>query len=321
MVADKKRALAEQHGEAFAKAELGTSGANPKNAKRQYSRLVRNFKLTLNIHVSEFTVSDGPRTVKIPFLKPSDVLTTLLQKYPWLLLLGGCEIGAQSERLVLSFWDTYRKEHPTHDVFQYDRARLSRTIPLTIHGDGGRTQKKQPLEVFSFEPTLGLNCAGGGKPCSCRCEVTTTYGATADFANPLIQVVTNTTHSYRIFWSLLIHRRSTKRFPICLMDCLDMFLRILAAVCETGIVSASGERFYVACLGFKLDMEWGVKAAQLTRSYMNVGYKNEIACCAECDAGITGVPFEDCNDDAAWLRTRYNTLPMVHTSSVVVSPI
>lgn len=96
MVADKKRALAEQHGEAFAKAELGTSGANPKNAKRQYSRLVRNFKLTLNIHVSEFTVSDGPRTVKIPFLKPSDVLTTLLQKYPWL-LLGGCEIGAQSE--------------------------------------------------------------------------------------------------------------------------------------------------------------------------------------------------------------------------------
>lgn len=309
MVADKKRALAEQHGEAFAKAELGTSGANPKNAKRQYSRLVRNFKLTLNIHVSEFTVSDGPRTVKIPFLKPSDVLTTLLQKYPWL-LLGGCEIGAQSERLVLSFWDTYRKEHPTHDVFQYDRARLSRTIPLTIHGDGGRTQKKQPLEVFSFEPTLGLNCAGGGKPCSCRCEVTTTYGATADFANPLIQVVNSKYNSFLSHFLVFAYpSKKYKTFPNLLDGLLRHVFANLAAVCETGIVSASGERFYVACLGFKLDMEWGVKAAQLTRSYMNVGYKNEIACCAECDAGITGVPFEDCNDDAAWLRTRYNTLP------------
>ena len=100
-----------------------------------------------------------------------------------------------------------------------------------------------------------------------------------------------------------------KTFPNLLDALLRHVFANLAAVCETGIVSASGERFYVACLGFKLDMEWGVKAAQLTRSYMNVGYKNEIACCAECDAGIAGVPFEDCNDDAAWLRTRYNTLP------------
>lgn len=309
MVPDKKRALAEQHGESFAKAEIGSSGANPKNAKRQYSRLVRKFNLSLHVHVSEYIISDGPRTATIPFLKPSDVLTTLLQNYPWL-LLGGCEIGAESERLVLSFWDAYRLEHPKHAVFKYDRARLSRTIPLTIHGDGGRTQKKQPLEVFSFEPTLGLNCAGGRKPCSCHCDVTTTYGATADFANPLIQVVNSKRNSFLShFLVFAFPSKKYKTFPKLLDGLLRQVFVNLAGVCETGILSATGERFYVSCLGFKLDMEWGVKAAQLTRSYQNVGYTNEIAVCAECDAGIAGVPFEDCNDNAVWLRTRYNTLP------------
>ena len=309
VVSDKKRALTEQHGESFARAEIGSSGANPKNGKRQYSRLVRKFKLSLNISVSEYTCSDGPRAATIPYLKPSDVLTTLLQNYPWL-LLGGCEMGADSERMILKFWDAYKLEHPTHSVFKHDRARLSRTIPLTVHGDGGRTQKKQPLEVFSFEPTLGLNSSGGGKPCKCRCDVPTTYGAHGDFGNPLMHMVNSKYNSLLSHFLIFAYpSKKYKTFPNLLDGLLRAVFTNLAGVCETGIVSATGERFYVACLGFKLDMEWGVKAAQLQRSYQNVGYKNEIACCAECDAGIPGVPFEDCNDNAAWLGTCFNTLP------------
>lgn len=83
----------------------------------------------------------------------------------------------------------------------------------------------------------------------------------------------------------------------------------LARACEEGITLDSGTVYYAACIGFKLDMEWMVKVGSLTRSYQNVGHVTSHPCCHECDAGQAMVPFEDVNPSAAWMNTRFNTIP------------
>ena len=54
------------------------------------------------------------------------------------------------------------------------------TIPMMLHGDGGRTAKKQPLEVVSLVAVLGLDTYKG-LTCGCENSVDfTTSRATRD---------------------------------------------------------------------------------------------------------------------------------------------
>lgn len=142
-LADNCRALTEQHGRAFAKRSLGTTGVSSKNASRQFKQLVKKFQLSVRIPVSHYIHVEGGETVSLPYLKPADVLTTMLSQYPWM-FLGGYQPG-ESQQVLLSFWDGYQQEHPGHAVFSHDRDRLSRTIPMTFHGDVVEHRRKSPL--------------------------------------------------------------------------------------------------------------------------------------------------------------------------------
>ena len=93
----------------------------------------------------------------MPYLRPSDILKTLLREDPWL-LLGGLDPGQDAHALLRSFWRTYRIQQPTHKIFEMaDRNEidLDWTVPMMMHGDGARTVKKQPLEVVSLIAVLG----------------------------------------------------------------------------------------------------------------------------------------------------------------------
>lgn len=299
--------MAEELGHACAQSSLQTSGMNTKNATRQYSRVVRKFNCSLNVPVSSYHHIENGSAVTMPFVKPADVMCMLFRKFPWL-LLGGCEESDASE-LLLSFWDRYQVEHPTHAVFQHSRCRLACTFPVTVHGDGGRTQKKQPLEIFSFQPAIGIDTALSEKKSVCTCCSPTTFGG-ADLTNPLVQCV-NLKHLSYLTHFLCFAYPSKKyfEFPSLLTGLLEAVLDNLANACEDGIRSSSGQIWYPACIGFKLDMEWMKKVGSLTRSYMNVGHKSEKAVCHECDAGLPHVYFEDINPNARWVQTCYKTLP------------
>lgn len=80
-------------------------------------------------------------------------------------------------------------------------------------------------------------------------------------------------------------------------------------VCEEGLDGVDGNRWFPALIGFRLDMEWMTKVGTLDRSYQNVGTRNAIPCCHECDAGAEGVHFEDVNTTARWISTCWNTVP------------
>ncbi|CAL1132065.1 unnamed protein product [Cladocopium goreaui] len=179
---------------------------------------------------------------------------------------------------------------------------------MTMHGDGGRTQKKQPLEIFSLQPVLGLDTASH-RMGMCRCETSAAYGG-GDWCDPASQHL-NSKHSTYLthFLVFAFPSKAYLEFPNILTGLLKEVMDNFASACEKGIVTQSGDTWYPACVGFKLDMEWMVKVGSLTRSYQNVGHVNQKPCCHECDAGKQLIPFEDVTDCACWIRTRWATVP------------
>ena len=249
---------------------------------------------------------EGPASVSIPYLKPSAMLQKLLVSYPWV-LLGGHE-PHQSGETLRAFWKAYEKDHPQHEVFQRG-VDLGTVVPLTLHGDGGRTQKRQPLEIFSMQATLGLETARGKRKW-CHCPSSEAF-AGDEPSNPMSQCLNSKFNSYLTHYLIFAFPSKAYRDQVSnlLQGIIEHVSRDLGAVCKDGLLSASGQRFYFACVGFRLDMEWMQKVGSLCRSYMNVGSKTMKACCHECDAGQPNVNFEDVGGDAAWVATRWNTLP------------
>ena len=243
----------------------------------------------------------------MPYLKPSDIFSTMMSKHPWLLLGGST--GPESQRMLASLWKCYRLDHPSHSVFEFDEDRLKRTIPITVHGDGGRTQKKQPLEIFSIQPVMGLNTQASRKRCSCHCETSVEFGG-GDAGDPSTHCLNSKHNTYMTHFLVFAYpSKSYKGFNDLLTGLLEAACTDLGTLCAEGVLGLDGQRWYPAAVGFKLDMEWMAKCGSLTRSYQNVGHVREIPCCHECDAGMPNVPFEDVNKNALWTQTRFNTIP------------
>ncbi len=214
-----------------------------------HDALVRKFGLTMNIPLSEYTHHEGPSSVSISYMKPSDIFGRVLVKHPWMFLGGSA--GEESERLLLAFWDCYKVEHPGHAVFQFGRDRLRRTIPVTIHGDGGRTQKKQPLEIFSMQPMVGLNTASRKKT-HCRCDTSASAGGD-DMGDPATQCL-NTKHSTYLTHFLIFAypSKSYKDFPKLLNGLLETACSNLGSVCSDGVVGFDGEHVVSCCAGIQI---------------------------------------------------------------------
>ena len=246
--------------------------------------------------------------VSVAFLKPRDMLEHILCTYPWA-LLGGLQPGPNAESMLNTFWKTYRLEHGSHAVYQMadaNQVRLDRTIPLVLHGDGARTQKKQPLEVVSVCPVLGLDTE---QSClTCTCEKAQTYSGKRK-RSPLAQRLNLKNSSYAThFLAFAIPSKKYKATPGLLKSLLGEVSENLGEVCKTGLEYQEGYRFHFAVIGMKGDLEYHAKCGLLTRSYMNVGQVNQIPCCSECLAGGAGYPFEDFKTTASW-RGTVNQLP------------
>ena len=306
IVAEKSNAMAEEFGPGFAKRSLGTRGRNFKNASRQYKLLVKKFHLKLKVPTSWIVHEEGGNTSRVPFLKVTDMVKTLLADYQWV-LLGGCSLE-KSPELLLEFWQSYRKQHPQHAVFEHDLERLSKTIPITFHGDGGRTQKKEPIEVFSFQPVLGLETSKSSL-LHCQCATSECFGGGC-LGNSDAQRVNSRLNSYlHHFLCFAYPSKRHKNMPGLLRRMVEEVMLDCAAACREGVVTSSGQKLFLAVLGIKTDMEWAAKIGCLDRSYQNVGHRNELPCCHECLAGSPAIAFEDCNPGAAWESTRYQSVP------------
>jgi len=258
--------------------------------------------------MSKYVHEEDGSVVSLPWIRPSSLLLYLLTSYQWL-LLGGCEVVEQAEAMLQSFWDNYKVNHPSHTVFNRSPLPLKRTIPVALHGDGARTQKMQPLEIFSLEAVLGVDSYQCKEcrhdPCGCP----QTKKRRKQFGDPLVQCLNQKHHSYLTRFLLFAFASKELKMPGLLRALLQQVGDDLGKVCEEGIQTPHG-RWGIAVVGYKGDMEYHAKTS-ISRSYANVGHVNFIRCCHECEAGHRNHPFEDPNPAASWVSTRYTTLPWV----------
>lgn len=242
--------------------------------------------------------------VNMPYHSPRFLLKYLMESEPWL-LLGGLPPGRDAQQLLETFWNAYRCEQPSHEVYsRQDDFRF--IIPLTLHGDGVRTLKKQPLEVVSVQPVLGLDTMEA--PLTCSCDNPTTHSG-ADLSDPCCLRLNSKHNSYLTHFLLFAFpSKKYKKLPGLLAAMLEVVSKDLAAVCTEGVL-CQGSRYKFAVLGMKGDMEYHAKTGLLTRSYHNVGHKNKIKVCHECHAGAPMIPFEDFTTGAHWKSTLYADVP------------
>ena len=319
-MAEHARALTEEFGEAAARYAMGGSNAQSlSNASRQYKGLVRKFNFSLNVKVSFHDYYENGAHVCLPFLKPSHILQCLLDNYPWL-LLGGLKPGSDSDRLLLTFWRHYQKFQPSHAVFVgTDDLKLSKTIPLLLHGDAGRTQRKLPLEIVMLEAVLGLD-SSSHETCFCRCAEACEFGG-PDLSSPYAQRLNQKHSSY--LSRFLVFAFNSKQYPLLpglLRSMLEALSVDLGRVCQSGL-AARNTRWHFATIGMKGDLEYHQKIGTLERSYLNVGRTNFIKCCHLCGAGDAQHPFEDVSERASWVNTLNATVPWQPHALPPFSPI
>ena len=242
--------------------------------------------------------------VNMPYLKPSSVLQYLLRTEPWI-LLGGLSPGAEAQQLLNTFWTAYKKDHPTHAIYTQGE-NLKFVIPITLHGDGGRTAKKQPLEIVSIHPILGLDTKEKAFKCSCDCP---TWFSGTNLDDPCCIRLNSKHNSYLTHFLLCAFpSKKYKKLPNLLREMLDVIAQDLAAVCKDGL-SLDGVEYKFAVLGMLGDMEYHCKIGVLTRSYHNIGHRNMIKVCHECHAGDPQFPFEDFTTGARWKTSMYVDVP------------
>ena len=204
--------------------------------------------------------------------------------------------------MLSCFWETYREQHPSHCVFQMEaeaKLRLSHTIPLMLHGDGGRTLKKEPLEILSLVAPLGVDQELPG-PMVGKCQQNVSYSCIRGLRDPLRQRLNNKNSSYLShFLCFAFPRKKYKKTPGLLKAMLAVISEDLGRCCHEGL-EVKKVRWHFGVLGLRGDAEWHASTGVLSRSYKNIGHVNELECCHECMAGGPLLPFEDYGQHAAW---------------------
>ena len=201
-----------------------------------------------SIPTSYHQFEENGSCVQLPWLRPSDSLRYLLSNEPWL-LLGGLQPGQEAQKLLTTFWDLYRNEHGSHAVYKMaseNQVRLSHTIPVFLHGDGGRTQKKTPLEVVSFRPTLGIDTEQPPFTCSC-CDPVVYHGT--DKKDPCSMRLNQKNNSYLTHFLVFAYpSKKFKKLPGLFQSLLEAVSLDLKNACCSGI-TVRDEVFHIAVLG------------------------------------------------------------------------
>ena len=333
-------------GQASATVESATKVGETHGA-RDAHRVFTRFRLALEVPIStlkvEATVDAGP--LSLPYLRVTDFLSILLHRYPKL-LFGGEPDGKEA---CATFWKQYQSFHPQHQVFQsFGENDRSRILPVCLHGDKGRTYIKQPILCVSWESLFGLphdlrarasKCERTRKqahkrqehgdklswPCGKRAWEQALPELHDDADCPKrrkLDEKADMPHNGRgntimtRFLCTCIPAKVFRAHPQAIGAHLEELQRELTELFEVGLKGPQNEVWRLALVGVKGDYEYHLECANFTRSYMNIGHRNDLQFCPECECGA-GVNAFDGADVPAWTSTvgqsdPWNSLPVLN---------
>ena len=140
-------------------AEAAKTGINKwakcklENSERDTHQVIKKQGTTLDVPLSQMTLQHD---TTIDWIDPRDWLAWLVRKGLWTRLAGvGRDEHSTARALWAEFWERYRVVQPHFQLFDMDGKDLSRTAAFLIHGDEGRTLKRQAIMVTALQSALG----------------------------------------------------------------------------------------------------------------------------------------------------------------------
>lgn len=91
----------------------------------------------------------------LPWIKPSDFMTSMARTGDFSRLLGGMSVEQATSTLKV-FWQRYHDVFPNHELFNSHLVdHLHQCVPVYCHGDEGTGYKKKGVLIISFQAALG----------------------------------------------------------------------------------------------------------------------------------------------------------------------
>ena len=293
------------------------------HAQRFAEGLFQRKQLSLPVQISSFehVVQAGTESsITSYFVLPSDWLRCIISSD--ISILCG---DNNPETCFRDFWEAFRLNNPDHKVFQVHSSEvLTRVVPLFLHGDEGRGQKKSPYLVLSMESPIGCIPRLKGA-CGCRAYMESRpdlpnfgeareYLLTDEVKRRCLDMFTNfRSHSY-LTRHLLFGARAwiLKKNPQILQKLLEIIVDDFNRLMLEGIHIPKHGLMFAGIAGCKGDMDWHQKIYNLTRCYSKVQSRDVgmicHACCAA--AGANSVHnFDDFSEVPNWEPTLYTSRP------------
>ena len=297
---------------------LGLPSSSDGHAARDTRRFINRWGFTWNVPVSYFRYKQGAEELVLPYLSPLKLIPHLLERAPEI-LMGGCDT-VEGQRLLSTFWSTYRECHPTHTVFQEHADSLSTVLPLAVHGDEGRGVRKGNTCLLTVESVLGMatksNMDSGAHYAACKCcstagldmskQVLTKQPLSA--APPLAAQQAHNICGHPFLNKLLIFMMPTKlaKDVDLLLGFIEHISKELKQLFFEGVY-ARGRFWHGAVVGLKGDMVWFKKIGRLNRCFSNLAH--DACMCHECLAGTLRQPYEDLREQPSWSRSIFAARP------------
>lgn len=218
---------------------------------------------------------------------------------------------AYTDYVLPKFWEKYKNIYPHHSIFSEQGLDYTHLLPFYLHGDGGRTFKKDPILILSMFSAFGEGTAKNAtdlQPMK-RPRMDTSACSSGHIAyEPGVNLLGSTLPNRFLFTAIKceLYKDKRERFQ-SLLHTWGCYLHKLF---QEGF-SVNGENWRVAILGLTGDAPFLREAGNHTRSFSNVGKSSEESanlkgCCWLCGAGKSnGPPFEDLRITAAaaWTGT------------------
>ncbi|CAE7801495.1 unnamed protein product [Symbiodinium sp. CCMP2592] len=327
------------------------------HSERNAHRMFNRYGLALRVPISYMDVpqSSSEDSVTVPYLKITDFLKHLLNKFEEVLFAGLKADSDAARDLCSTFWSRYQSYHGDHVIYSEVPAKdRSFCVPLLVHGDKGRTLQKSPIFVMSFELVWGMSPSMLKKVaydcrntrydtkdghlqwhCGRRASGKRTFRDMCFDSCPLRsagrfnpetkgnhQRHNNRGHSFlsRFLIGAIpskLYRRNAEVLPCLLKQAAED----LKGCFQEGLLhEKSGMRFRFVFIGAKGDAEWHFDAGNFTRSYHRTGPVNAAPICPLCEAGTEGVSYTDVSDAPEWLASMGTSVPWDTTPPLNLAP-
>ena len=259
----------------------------------------------------------GPNS-EYPYLKPLDFAECLVRNGRERDLVGFPTLEQAGDTLA-DYWQKFRVLFPGHRISELlEKGLLNprRLIPLYLHGDEGRTYRKNGIMILCMQGALGHGSLSGRRANQVKKQQ-------LKKKNAKMNLYGHTFCTRQLF--SVAHKKAYDKTPEVLHQLLDVWAKELKELLLKGFASKAGNRFRCAVVGCKGDWPFLVKAGRLNRSFYNTPKRavSKTACtgvCHKCLAGRPQFPFEDVAFNATFWGTLAAEKPWDEPGSLLSLP-